>query len=929
MDYLAVLRIIFMAVNKSEPFNKYFNGEMKERKIRILDYFIQMYNSGIDELKIMATELILSTPFELKLFMSRYPEHASDMISIVTFALTLQQNVTILSAIRALEYIISSSSLLSEEIIKIIGTSTEGLFKNLTDLLTYFKDRSYFLKSSNNLETSIITASLKIVARIAPFIKNLNIPVTFKVTEDYILTLETQKSSDEFDWVDLSLLEFEIEEAGHKFRISSVQTLLSIFVTLDLFRSKTISYSTIASNILLMSTLKHKIGLEKFLKFLKKIFAVLSFTSNRDIETFFASCPQPEIRCETSDRWSIALASIRLKPLSDKFLLQRVFEAILATISYAIPLLAKDEVEALCQGVKESIYTLVRKTLDPKISQDYLVHNLLCLLESSHYCVHHHIVMQRDFAPQAQFKLVFQIIGTSLRYVQLKQPQLIKPLQEHSFRLLLELLYSADKTQAVGALIFLTNLSQAPKWGELFGELATETLNGLFSLMNRLSCKFYLTVQKKAHELCKSVLKAFKETRRPEDRLAGTKRLIEFFAHLIPVNKHYEQRILLVLMNHLIEGLSKGQICEIMCGEPRNPDEKISIAEVISHEGRYFESGCPLYLILDYVLNVLRSYRQLIQNKNPGLGAFKDLSYENCSSLTSAVLVAYYLFKWSLPFKLFEENNFDPAVQEILDILLEIIKENEEFNEKKMEGRGSSVKLVPRQRDANGDEREERQSQYRTNQEIHYQNVEYKIFVDDYDFQVQGWSILVDAIVNFLSTFLMKREVYDFIKQKKNIPINSAEKSEEKPQDCGVFRIRNIILEKMFELFSRVESRIRDSVEKGFKILLKAEQFEKEIMSQERMEQCFRPLLAFMQNPDPQDRRSYMNENSMYCFKKIFMLFKTCFNLPRLFERISDYLKSSEDTLANQNSIIKDEDISQIGSIFSIITLLISNHILT
>ena len=121
-------------------------------------------------------------------------------------------------------------------------------------------------------------------------------------------------------------------------------------------------------------------------------------------------------------------------------------------------------------------------------------------------------------------------------------------------------------------------------------------------------------------------------------------------------------------------------------------------------KGRFLESGCPLYLILDYVLGTLRSYRQLIQNKNPGLGAFKELSYENCSVLTSAVLVAYYLFKWKLPFKFFEEYNFDPAVQEILEILLDIIKENEEFNDKKMEGRGCSVKPVPRVRES-GDER--------------------------------------------------------------------------------------------------------------------------------------------------------------------------------------------------------------------------------
>jgi hypothetical protein len=316
MDYLALLRIIFLAVSKSEHFTKYFNSEMREKKIRILDYYVQMYNSGIDELKVMATELVLSTPIELKQFMSRYPEHAADIISMITFALTLQQNLTILTANRALDHIISSSSLLSEEIIKLIGSSTEGLFRNLSELLTYFKDKSYFLKSSSTLEPSIIMISLKNLARIAPFIRNLNIPISFKVTDEYVLNIEktlhkTKSLTEEsetnskdaqsrpqtkspFDWVDPALLDFEIEENGKIFKINSVQTLLSIFITLDVLKTKSTiySYSNIASNLLFIPGLKHQIGLEKFMKYLNKIMIGLIFTPNDDIELFFQTFSQ-------------------------------------------------------------------------------------------------------------------------------------------------------------------------------------------------------------------------------------------------------------------------------------------------------------------------------------------------------------------------------------------------------------------------------------------------------------------------------------------------------------------------------------------------------------------------------------------------------------------------------------------------------------
>jgi hypothetical protein len=548
--------------------------------------------------------------------------------------------------------------------------------------------------------------------------------------------------------------------------------------------------------------------------------------------------------------------------------------------------------------------------------------------------------MQRDSTPLPQFKLIFQLVDNSLRYIGQKQPHLAKALQEMSFRMLLEMLSSADKTQAVGALIFFSNMFQAKRSMDLFAEYTIEIMNGLFGLMNRLSCKFYLSVQKKAQELSKGILLHFKETRKPEDKIPGIKKLTEFFVRLIPSNKHYEQRVLMNLMNTLIEGIPRAQFCEIMFGEVKNPEEKVLINDILLGE-KYIESACPLYLILDYIFTVMRSYRSLIQhrnqaskNQNMNLGGFKELSYDDCSALTSAILVAYYLFKWRLPFKNFDENqNFDPQIQEIIETLLELIKENEDFNEKKMEGRGSSVKPEKKNREqsvptSQGLQEEstqpeaERQVGYRANQDIYFQNFEYRIFVDDYDFQIQAWSTLIDTVVNFLFTFMMKPEIYDFIKQR-------VSSNPEKPKDWSVYKLRIAILEKMFDLFSRVESRIREAAERGFKTLLKAEQYEKDIMPAEKMEQCFKPLLAVMQNPDPNERRYYLNENSMYCFKKIFMLFKSWFNLQKVFERISDYLRASEEALSTENVPPKEEDISQINSIFSMITLIIRSLMIT
>lgn len=320
MDYLSLLKIIFRSVTKSEHFMKYFTQEIKEKQIRVLDYFVQLYKSNIEELRIMSTELVLIMPFDLKYFVTRYPEHAKDFISIITFALTLQPSVVILKSIQTLDHIISSSTLFKEEVLLLLENNAGDLIRNLSNLLTYFKQKSYFLKPTTPIERSIIPASLKILARLAPFVRNLNIPMTFKVNDDYLLDLEKIKSkrmAEESLAESINrLLDIDIEEMdGKKFKFNVMPTLISLFQTLDVLKTKpTIySYCLISPNLLFISTLKHQLGLEKLLKFLKKIFYVLAFVKNEDIQSWFSS-HQARVHKNSMDLETTSIDFLRKTP---------------------------------------------------------------------------------------------------------------------------------------------------------------------------------------------------------------------------------------------------------------------------------------------------------------------------------------------------------------------------------------------------------------------------------------------------------------------------------------------------------------------------------------------------------------------------------------------------------------------------------------
>jgi hypothetical protein len=417
MDYLSMLKIIFRSVNKSEHFLKYFTQEIKEKQIRMLDYFVQLYKSNIEELRIMSTELVLIMPFDLKYFITRNPEHAKDFISIITFALTLQPSVVILKSIQILDHIISSSTLFKDEVLLLLENNAGDLIKNLTNLVTYFKERSYFLKATTPIDKTILPASLKILARLAPFVRNLNIPIVFSVNDDYILELEknqdkvTEQEPSEYEFK--KMFEINIEETdGKKFIFNVMPTLTSIFQTLDILKTKpnNYSYCIISPNLLFISTVKHQIGLETLLEFLKKIFYVLAFTKNEDIENGFASLETTERTMDSSamdsepleqpaivpphsklllSDWKVVFDAIQVKPMSEQYLLQRLIESSIFITNYLCCFVGDDvAVDRLSLYLKEVFYTLAAKAFEED-APSYLQRNFLVMYEALHNCIRH------------------------------------------------------------------------------------------------------------------------------------------------------------------------------------------------------------------------------------------------------------------------------------------------------------------------------------------------------------------------------------------------------------------------------------------------------------------------------------------------------------------------------------------------------------
>lgn len=574
--------------------------------------------------------------------------------------------------------------------------------------------------------------------------------------------------------------------------------------------------------------------------------------------------------------------------------------------------------------------------------------------------------MMRSTLPLSTFRNCIEIIEYILEYVDKHDPEFATCLRHLSFKMSVELLHSPERMQSVGSLHYLSIMVNKPKFAELFAMFGIQIINGVFSLMNQLSCKFNLTIHKKSHELAKSVLSLIKKRFTEENKMQQLRNLTRCFVQIIPNNKQYEQKILFNLLAIAHSDLTKKQVYEIMfedCYTERMEDKKIAIEEILNSE-KYKETSPPIHKIFEYIFSTLRHYKIMLDRKKTqsSSGPFKELVYEDCSLLTSTVLAVIHMFKLKIAYKSVDDSNsnnpaersLEPRIEELIEIFRDLIKENEDFNERKMLSRGSSVRPMARENlpgnqgagqqphaagnvnnmmnGAQGHEQNPEamaqvrtQPGYRPNPDTHYQNLEFKIYADDYDFSVQGWSMLVESIIIFLSSYLSRPDVHEHIKRLRNpgnAPIND---QNHEPIEPPLLKIRHAIIYKMFDLFSRVEFRIRDSVERGFTQLIKLELVEKDLIPRENPEICFKPFLCFMQQDNQAaDRRASMSETSLYCFMKLLKIFKTCFNTERLLARFRESLTNSEELYTQPNYTPREEETNQISRIFGILGIVLS-----
>ena len=129
--------------------------------------------------------------------------------------------------------------------------------------------------------------------------------------------------------------------------------------------------------------------------------------------------------------------------------------------------------------------------------------------------------------------------------------------------------------------------------------------------------------------------------------------------------------------------------------------------------------------------------------------------------MSNMVLVLTTFFKSELKIKIFSGDKFSPFTEEIITGMLVIIKENENFNEKKMDYKGSSVIVNTFDQNAAnvpiGDHRTPRPfNPYKVNNHLYYQDIENDIHIDDHDFYIKNWSKLIADIILFFATYFTK-----------------------------------------------------------------------------------------------------------------------------------------------------------------------------
>lgn len=429
LDYLSLFRAVTKALSQVDYFNKYLTTELKEKNIRILDFFINMFKTNIDELKVMATELVLTLPIDLISFVSKYTEVAKDFLGLLTYGLTLNPLALVINAFKVLDHITASSNLLKEEVLQILEPHSEALFNNLFSLMTQSNQKSYFLSNpAPNQDLPLMYTTIKSLAKLSLLSRNVQLPIEFKVNDDEILNLcrgsmsqipthitdpsptmqEGEALEEPFILSPTKIFEIDIEEvsSNRKFSFNTEQTLATVFKNIQVFKTKQYYWGVymMSDNMNFISTSKKQTGLEKLNDYLRKIFYVMAFSANEEVEYFFdektrllgkeqePDAPHPTRfpSEQIPTGWRSLMNVMSLKPLHDKFTLQKVAEGVFYISSLMVNGMSEEAAEALCLSLKDAMFALTKKTFENNSpAHMYLKRNFLLIFQSVHCSINH------------------------------------------------------------------------------------------------------------------------------------------------------------------------------------------------------------------------------------------------------------------------------------------------------------------------------------------------------------------------------------------------------------------------------------------------------------------------------------------------------------------------------------------------------------
>lgn len=262
MVYLHLQRNLYFTVQKCISFCSYFTEEIVSKSLKILEFFYSLFNSGYMEFKIIATELLLFAPLDLRRFLRKEitkPYELHSLINILEFALELPDNQLVNRALQIFEGVLGLFS--KNELAGVLNNRLDELLAKWSRLLKGKDCRFVILRKSVQIDNQKFRLLIKVIGKYAEHLAVSRDLIPFEKKS----TLSTMEEI-HFDFYDNNnLLIFE----GFPLK-NFIETL---FQELSLLKERPwfSHFYSISISFMSLFTNKHKKGLEVLFLFLYQL----------------------------------------------------------------------------------------------------------------------------------------------------------------------------------------------------------------------------------------------------------------------------------------------------------------------------------------------------------------------------------------------------------------------------------------------------------------------------------------------------------------------------------------------------------------------------------------------------------------------------------------------------------------------------------